>query len=47
MEKDKFDPDELFKLDMEPEQALKEVLDGAGVEGEEVEMDEVEREDEA
>lgn len=33
-----FDPDELFKLDMEPEQAIKEILGGAGVEGEEVEM---------
>lgn len=44
---DKFDPDELFKLDMEPEQAIKEILDGAGVEGEEVEMEPEEPETEA
>jgi hypothetical protein len=30
----RYDPDELFTLDMEPEQALKEILDGAGTEGE-------------
>jgi hypothetical protein len=33
------DPDELVKLDMDPEQAIKSVLDGAGTEDEEVEMD--------
>jgi hypothetical protein len=37
---DKYDPDELVGLDMEPEQAIKAILDGAGTEGEEVEMDE-------
>ena len=42
-----FDPNELVGLDMDPEQALKDILDGAGVEGEEVEMDPVECEDES
>ncbi|MGC1237482.1 MAG: hypothetical protein WA860_01685 [Acidimicrobiales bacterium] len=37
---DEHDPDELVGLDIEPEQAIKGVLDGAGAEDEEVEMDE-------
>jgi hypothetical protein len=36
MEKEN-DPVELVDLDMEPEQAIKAVLDGAGTEGEDVE----------
>jgi hypothetical protein len=40
----KFDRDERFKIDMDPEAAIKEILDGAGTEGQEVEMDEPEDE---
>jgi hypothetical protein len=38
MEKEN-DPDELVDLDMEPEQAIKAVLDGTGTEDEGVETD--------
>lgn len=34
-----YDPDELFSLNIEPEQALKEFLDGAGAEEEDSEME--------
>lgn len=47
MAKNEFDPDELVGLDMEPEQAIKAILDGAGTEGEEVEMEPDEPEDES
>lgn len=47
MGKNDFDPDELVGLDMEPEQAIKAVLDGAGVKGEEVEMEPEEPETES
>ena len=47
MAKDKYDPDELVSLDIDPEQALKSILDGAGVEGEEVEMEPEESETES
>ncbi len=39
-----YDPDELVGLDMEPEQAIKAILDGAGTEGE-VEMEDPEDEE--
>jgi hypothetical protein len=42
-----YDPDELVGLDMEPEQAIKAILEGAGTEGEEVEMDPDKCEDES
>ncbi|HEV3266767.1 MAG TPA: hypothetical protein VGZ68_00005 [Acidimicrobiales bacterium] len=46
MAKDKYDPDELVGLDMEPEQAIKAILDGAGTQDEEVEMEPEETETE-
>lgn len=39
-----YDPDELVGLDMEPEQAIKAILDGAGTEDEDCEMDDPEDE---
>ena len=39
MGNDRYDPDERFSLDMEPEEALGSLLEGAGTEGEEVEME--------
>jgi hypothetical protein len=39
MGKDRYDPDEKFSLGMKPEEALGALLDGAGAEGEEVEME--------
>ena len=42
----RYDPDELVGLDMEPEEALGAILEGAGTEGEEVEMDSEESETE-
>ena len=47
MGKDRYDPDERFGLDMEPEEALEAILDGAGTEGEEVEMEPEEDDSEA
>ena len=47
MAKNDFDADELFSLDMEPEQALREILDGADTEDEEVEMEPEEQETKA
>jgi hypothetical protein len=38
----KYDPDERFSLDADPEEALESILGGAGTEGEEVEMDDPE-----
>lgn len=35
----RYDPDEEIGLDMEPEEALGAILEGAGTEGEEVEME--------
>jgi hypothetical protein len=46
MSKDPYDIDEVFSLNIDPEDAIKSILDGAGTEGE-VEMDEDESEDEA
>lgn len=43
---DKYDPDERFSLDKDPEDALEAILGGAGMEGEEVEMDDDEPEGE-
>lgn len=42
----KYDPDERFKVNQDPEAAIKEVLDGAGTEGGGVEMDSEESETE-
>lgn len=36
---DEFDIDEVFSLDMDPEAAIKAVLDGAGVQGDQIHMD--------
>lgn len=36
---DRYDPDERFTLDMEPDEALGAILEGAGVEDEDVEME--------
>ncbi len=41
---DEYDIDEVFSLNIDPEDAIKQILDGAGAE---VEMDEDEPEDEA
>jgi hypothetical protein len=46
MEK-KYDPDEQIGLEMEPEEVLQRLMDGAGTEEEEVEMDDEEPEEEA
>jgi hypothetical protein len=43
----RYDSDERFNVDSDPEAAIKEVLDGSGTEGEGVEMDEDEPEDES
>ena len=43
MARNKYDIDEVFSLNIDPEDAIKSVLDGAGAEGE-VEMDEDEPE---
>ncbi|MGC2176073.1 MAG: hypothetical protein WA614_11480 [Acidimicrobiales bacterium] len=45
MAKDEFDIDEVFSLNIDPEDAIKQLLDGAGAD--EVEMDEDESEDES
>jgi thymidylate kinase len=42
-----YDPDEEIGLDMEPEEALQRIMDGAGTEEEEVEMEPEEPETEA
>jgi hypothetical protein len=47
MAKNDFDADELFSLEMGPEQAPKEILDDADTEGEEVEMGPEEQETKA
>ena len=39
MAKDKYDPDELFSLEGDPEAAIKEILDGAGATDEDSEME--------
>ena len=41
-----YDPDEVFSINADPEAAIKEILDGAGTEGEEVEMEPEESETE-
>jgi hypothetical protein len=35
----KYDPDDRFSLDADPEEVLEALLDGVGTEGEEVEME--------
>ena len=40
MEKKRYAPDELVGLEMEPEEALEAILDGAGTADEDWEMDE-------
>lgn len=39
MGNDRYDPDERFSLDMEPEEVLAAIFEGAGTEGNEVEME--------
>jgi hypothetical protein len=46
MGKDQYDIDEVFSLNIDPEDAIKSVLDGAGATDEDCEMDEDEPETE-